>query len=81
MGALIGAAVAVVAVLVVDRLVPGRQNDQAWLQAGIIAGIIGGGVLGLLISQIIIGGREDERATREALQAPDDAHRAGNDAM
>jgi di/tricarboxylate transporter len=73
LGAVIGSVFAIVAVLVVDRLVPGRQNDQAWMPAGIAAGIIGGGVIGMLISQIVVGGRASKQATQEALNARDAA--------
>jgi hypothetical protein len=68
-GAVIGIVVAVIAVIVIDRLVAGKQNDHLWLPVGVIAGIIGGGVIGMLLSQVIIGGRESKRATQEGFDA------------
>ena len=68
-GAVVGIVLAIVIVLVVDRIVAGPQNDNFWLPAGIIAGIIGGGVIGMLLSQVIAGGRESERATKAGMDA------------
>jgi hypothetical protein len=68
-GALLGAILAVAVVLVVDRLAAGPQNDDLWLPAGIAMGIVGGGVLGLLFTELVIGGREDVQADRNAKQA------------
>ncbi len=65
-GAAAGAVLAIVIVVVVDRIVAGPQNDNFWLPAGIILGIIGGGVIGMLLSQVIAGGRESERKNRAA---------------
>jgi hypothetical protein len=68
-GAAVGIVLAIVIVLVVDRIVSGPQNDTFWLPAGIIVGIIGGGVIGMLLSQVIAGGRESERATKAGMDA------------
>lgn len=68
-GAVIGILIAVIAVLVVDRIVAGAQNDNFWLPAGIIIGLIAGGVIGMLFSQVIASGREGELATATAMKA------------
>jgi hypothetical protein len=57
-GALAGSAIAVAVVLIVDLLVSGDQNDLLWLPVSIAGGIVGGGVIGMLFSQVVIGGRE-----------------------
>jgi hypothetical protein len=74
-GALIGGLLAVAVVLVIDRLAAGSQNDLLWLPAGIAMGIVGGGVLGMLFTELVIGGRDDLQADREA----DEAIRAARD--
>jgi hypothetical protein len=66
LGAAIGAIVGLVAVVVIDRIVSGDQNDTYWLPAGIVVGIFAGAMAGLLFAEIAIGGREDEAATAEA---------------
>jgi hypothetical protein len=66
LGALIGALVGIVAVFLIDWLVNGDQNDLFWLPAAIFTGIFGGGVMGFMLAETIIGGHEDERDTAEA---------------
>jgi hypothetical protein len=66
LGALIGAFAGIVAVLVIDWLINGDQNDLFWLPAAIFTGIFGGGVMGFMLAETIIGGHEDERDTAEA---------------
>jgi hypothetical protein len=66
LGATIGAIVGLIAILVIDRFVRGDQNDTYWAPAGIVVGIFAGGMVGLLLAEIAIGGREDEAATAEA---------------
>jgi hypothetical protein len=68
-GAVVGAAVGLVVVLVVDRLAAGDQNDLFWLPVGIVTGVFAGGMMGLLLAEILVGGREDERETDEARAA------------
>jgi hypothetical protein len=63
LGATIGAIVGLIAVLVIDRLVRGDQNDMYLPGRG---GHLAGGMAGLLLAEIWIGGREDEAATAEA---------------
>jgi hypothetical protein len=66
LGALIGALVGLAIVLVVDRLVSGSQSDLFWLPAGIVTGVFAGGVIGVLLAETWIGGKEDDRDTAEA---------------
>jgi hypothetical protein len=68
-GAVIGMILAVAVVLVIDRLAAGPQNDDLWLPAGIALGIVGGGVLGMLFTELVIGGREDLQADIRAKEA------------
>jgi hypothetical protein len=72
-GAVVGIVLAIVIVVVVDRIVSGPQNDTFWLPAGIVVGIIGGGVIGMLLSQVIAGGRESARATKAGMEAVESA--------
>lgn len=76
-GAVIGSVLGIVIVVVADRLIKGAQDDSFWLPTGAIAGLIGGAVIGMLVSQILIGGQETERANREAQEAIEAAQDAG----
>ncbi|HET6171709.1 MAG TPA: hypothetical protein VFD90_03830 [Gaiellales bacterium] len=66
LGALIGAALGLLAVLIIDRLLAGDQNGLFWLPAGIVTGIFVGGMIGLLLAEIYLGTREDEADTAAA---------------
>jgi uncharacterized membrane protein len=68
-GAVAGIVLAIVIVIVIDRIVAGTQNDTFWLPAGIVVGIVGGGVIGMLLSQVVAGGRESARATKAGMDA------------
>ena len=65
----IGALFGVMAVLLIDTQVYDGIRYNYWLPAGLAMGIVGGGVLGLLFSQVWIGGRQDEAATQAAKKA------------
>ena len=68
-GIAIGAVLGVIAVLLIDRQIYEGIRYNYWLPAGLAMGIFGGGVLGFLISQVWIGGRQDEAATQAAERA------------
>ena len=68
-GAVSGIVLAIIIVLVVDRLIDGAQNDNFWMPAGIIVGAIAGGTIGMLFSQVIASGREGEIQTKRAMEA------------
>jgi hypothetical protein len=73
LGAAIGAIVCLAAALVVNHTVAGN-SDIISPPAMIVTGIFAGTMAGLLFSSIVIGGREDDEATREAHDVVAHAH-------
>jgi hypothetical protein len=69
LGALTGAIIGLLAVFLIELAVSGDQNGIFWLPAGIVTGIFVGGMVGLMLVEIIIGGLEDDRDTAEARAA------------
>jgi hypothetical protein len=68
LGAATGAAVGLGAALVVHQIVP-HHNGTFALPATIVTALFVGIMAGLMFSSIIVGGREDDRATQTARQA------------
>jgi hypothetical protein len=68
LGATIGAAVCLVAALIFDRVVS-SDNGLFSSPATIVTALFVGVMAGLMFSSIIIGGREDDRATHAAREA------------
>jgi hypothetical protein len=68
LGAAIGAAVGLCAGLVVHQIVPHNTGTFA-LPATIVTALFVGAMAGLMFASIIVGGREDDRATKAARQA------------
>jgi hypothetical protein len=68
-GAAIGAALGVIAVLLIHSQISSGIHYNYWLPAGIAMGIVGGGVIGLLFAEVWMGGRQDEEATAAARAA------------
>jgi hypothetical protein len=75
-GAVIGVVLAVVVVLIIDHF-KSHPNNLLWLPAGIALGLVGGGVIGLLLTEVVIGGREDEQAEIEAREKIEEVRRRG----
>jgi hypothetical protein len=69
LGAAIGAVVALAAALAVHRIVAHDSSDLFSWPATLVTALFVGVMAGLLFSSIVIGGREDDRATREAHEA------------
>jgi hypothetical protein len=69
LGALIGVAVCLAAVLVIDQVAPGRQDGIFSLPAAIVTAVFAGAMGGILFASILIGGREDDRASRAARES------------
>ena len=69
LGAAIGATVCLCAALVVHQIVPGNNGIFA-LPATIVTALFVGTMGGLMFASIIVGGREDDRATQAAREAP-----------
>jgi hypothetical protein len=65
-GALLGALLGVIAVLLVDSQIARGVRYNFWLPAGIAMGLVGGGVIGLLFAEIWMGGHQDEEVTLAA---------------
>jgi hypothetical protein len=68
LGAAIGAAAGLCAALVIHQVVP-RHNGTFALPATIATALFVGTMAGLMFASIIVGGREDDRATQAARQA------------
>ncbi|HEY3614174.1 MAG TPA: hypothetical protein VGK92_10735 [Gaiellales bacterium] len=69
LGAAIGAVVALAGALVVHVLVANDSSDLFSWPATLVTALFVGVMAGLLFSSIVIGGREDDRATHEAHEA------------
>lgn len=76
LGATIGAIVCLVAALVINSVA--GDSDIISPPAIIVTGIFAGTMAGLLFSSIVIGGREDDEATREAHEAVAHEHPAAD---
>ena len=74
LGAAIGAAVALAAAVVVHLVVADDQSGLFAWPATFATALFVGVTAGLLFSSIVIGGREDDRATHEAREAAARAH-------
>jgi hypothetical protein len=72
----IGAAVCLCAAFVVHQIVPSRNNGIFALPATIVTALFVGTMAGLMFASIIVGGREDDRATRAAREALAEQRRA-----
>jgi hypothetical protein len=68
LGAAIGAAAGLCAALVIHQIVP-RHNATFALPATIVTALFVGTMAGLMFASIIVGGREDNRATQAAREA------------
>lgn len=68
LGATIGAAVGLCAALVVHQIVPHGHGIFA-LPATVVTALFVGTMAGLMFASIIVGGREDDRATQAAREA------------
>jgi hypothetical protein len=67
LGAVIGATVCLTAALVINWISGGGQTGVFSLPAMIVTALFVGVMGGLMFASIVIGGREDDRATRAAL--------------
>jgi hypothetical protein len=79
LGAAIGAAAGLCAALVIHQIVP-RHNGTFALPATIVTALFVGTMAGLMFASIIVGGREDDRATHAARQAIAEHDARGHDA-
>jgi hypothetical protein len=66
LGAAIGATVCLAAAFVIDWIRSSRQDGIFSLPAMIVTALFVGAMGGLMFASIIVGGREDDRATRAA---------------
>lgn len=69
LGAAIGATVCLCAALVLHQIIPGHNNGIFALPATIVTALFVGTMAGLMFASIIVGGREDDRATQAAREA------------
>ncbi len=77
LGAAIGAVVALAGAGIVHLVVAGDRSDLFAWPATLVTALFVGVMAGLLFSSIVIGGREDDRATHEAREALAREHAAG----
>lgn len=69
LGATIGVVIGLVAAFVVHSIVSGDTTGLFAFPATIVTAVFAGLMGGLLVASIVVGGREDDRATREAEMA------------
>ena len=69
LGAAIGAVVALACAVIVHLVVAGDHSGLFAWPATLATALFVGVMAGLLFSSIVIGGREDDRATHEAREA------------
>jgi hypothetical protein len=77
LGAAIGAVVALVGAGIVHLVAAHDRYDLFAWPATLVTALFVGVMAGLLFSSIVIGGREDDRATHEAREAVAREHAAG----
>jgi hypothetical protein len=66
LGATIGAVVGLIAAFVVHAIVSRDSTGLFAFPATLVTAVFAGLMGGLLVASIVVGGREDDRATREA---------------